>query len=535
MSDLINNVKSASGNIDAYFSDLTQMESIKSVENYISSKLGDYMKLPALRLGFYFAVSEKQLVAYKNAVVTNPVPVIPGQKVLIDAKYQLNAAAYVFLDSNQQVICVYPEKPTDVQDVSIMTKQEVTVPVGASYVVASAVYATEGAAVYVKRQPTDNACRSLSRLTSISENAAVSKSSVDYTDGYELGKYFAFDSEGGIPDFNRDPTNVYAVVIIDLLNSPVVYATGKVDYAATGIAILSADMLPIALLYHGPDHSSPVQTAFNDVLIDSENIAKTYPGARYVVISSYNKYLKVKKANVYLRSLPTDNDQVLYGKKYIAIGDSFTHGDWSGWTDSDGNSGTNSSEIYDTALGVYKTYPYWIAKRNSMTLVNMAVNGSTITKDGGNQMQFSNEKYKDIPLDADYITIRYGLNDTSKNVPVGAISDSQNTTFCGAWNTVLSWITANLPNARIGIVNEAAYLDSKYRDAVNAIGKKYGIPVLDLYNDPKVPMIMGHADADASVSKTVYDRHKVSSSNGHPNLDAHKRFSTVIENFLRSL
>lgn len=70
--------------------------------------------------------------------------------------------------------------------------------------------------------------------------------------------------------------------------------------------------------------------------------------------------------------LGTASGNVLYGKKYVACGDSFTAGDATGYTDAAGNTGTNS-DFYDQKLKAWKTYPWWIAKRNDMTLVNEAV------------------------------------------------------------------------------------------------------------------------------------------------------------------
>ncbi len=92
---------------------------------------------------------------------------------------------------------------------------------------------------------------------------------------------------------------------------------------------------------------------------------------------------------------------ILYGKKYVACGDSFTEG---GWTSNDKEDG-----CYDDELKMYKTYPYWIAKRNNMVLINEAKCGSTLAKNPKNSSRtdyFSNTRYKSIPADTDYITIK---------------------------------------------------------------------------------------------------------------------------------
>ncbi len=138
---------------------------------------------------------------------------------------------------------------------------------------------------------------------------------------------------------------------------------------------------------------------------------------------------------------------VLYGKKYVSCGDSFTQGDFSGWTDENGLSGKNSPVIYDADWKVYKTYPWWIAKRNNMTLVNEALCGSIMplskqyiayrdTGEGdavaeGYRNPFSYKRYAAIPEDADYITFWFGINDAS-NTNLGTIDDTTNETFYGA-------------------------------------------------------------------------------------------------------
>ena len=63
---------------------------------------------------------------------------------------------------------------------------------------------------------------------------------------------------------------------------------------------------------------------------------------------------------------------VLWGKKYVSCGDSFTNRTWK-LVDPSGKA------VYDSLWNCAKTYPYWIARRNSMQLVNLGVSGSTMT------------------------------------------------------------------------------------------------------------------------------------------------------------
>lgn len=238
---------------------------------------------------------------------------------------------------------------------------------------------------------------------------------------------------------------------------------------------------------------------------------------------------------------------VLYGKKYVACGDSFTQGDFSGWTDENGLSGHNSPVIYDSAMKYYKTYPWWIAKRNNMTLINEALCGSIMALDKSyvankdtisesTRSPFSLKRYKAIPEDADYITIWFGINDTS-HTNLGTIDDTTNETFYGAWNVVLEWLITNRPYAKIGIIitNGAG---SDYREAERKVAEKWGIPYLDMMGNKQVPVIFGRESSLGLSSKANSLRSasfRVTPSNGHPNIQAHEYQSTFIENFLRSL
>lgn len=238
---------------------------------------------------------------------------------------------------------------------------------------------------------------------------------------------------------------------------------------------------------------------------------------------------------------------ILWGKKWVACGDSFTEGDFSGYIDSNGLSGKNSPELYDSVKKMYKTYPWWVGERNNMTVINEAKCGSimpldkTYVEDPDNvaistRNPFSLNRYKAIPEDVDYITLWFGINDSS-HTNLGEITDVTNETFYGAWNVVLQYLIENHPYAKIGIiVTERGNVD--YRNALREIAKKWGIPYLDMMGDLQVPVMM-YRESELELSKTAgdlrYNAFKVGSSNGHPNLKAHEYQSTFIEAFLRRL
>lgn len=237
----------------------------------------------------------------------------------------------------------------------------------------------------------------------------------------------------------------------------------------------------------------------------------------------------------------------LWGKKYVACGDSFTQGDFSNWKDENGLSGENSAIIYDHEWKMYKTYPWWISRRNNMTLVNEAIRGTILALDKeylagvegisiDRRQPFSYQRYMNIPVDTDYCTIWFGIND-SVNTNLGAINDSTNETFYGAWNVVLEWLITYRPLMKIGIIitNDGAV---EWREATRQCARKWGIPYLDMMGDEQVPVIFGREKeleldprADALRKRTFL----VNTENGHPNILAHEYQSYFIEDFLRRL
>lgn len=224
-----------------------------------------------------------------------------------------------------------------------------------------------------------------------------------------------------------------------------------------------------------------------------------------------------------LRNAASIHD-VLQGKKYVACGDSFT-----AYTNAKFESG-----IYQ---GRDKTYPYLIGLRTGMDVNNMAVSGMSLVKKDGSDNYFSGDYFKGIPSDADYITIKLGINDVNYGSPIGTINDSDNTTFYGAWNVVMSYLIANYPYAKIGIIVTNGASD-EVMEAERAIAKKWGVPFLD-YGDYQTPL-MGRMSGfrDDVCSEALLARHnafRISDTDTHPNAKAHEYESTFIEAFLRSL
>ena len=243
---------------------------------------------------------------------------------------------------------------------------------------------------------------------------------------------------------------------------------------------------------------------------------------------------------------------ILHKKKWVVCGDSFTYGS---------ESGKIESGIY---AGKNKVYPYFIGNRNNMDIIQFFQSGKTlafpaIPGDFTNSLTCPTSPmyYQNIPVDADYITIYLGINDshhatgdsgsdgedTEGIIPLGTIEDSDTSTYYGAWNVVIPWLIENRPFAHLGIIVSNGCGKDEYRLAQIEIATKYGVPYIDLNGDKQTPaMIRSTNPAISEQIKTIINNKQGVDPEGvggfvnlHPNDAAHEFESTFIENFLRSL
>lgn len=285
-----------------------------------------------------------------------------------------------------------------------------------------------------------------------------------------------------------------------------------------------------------------------------------------------------------------EQSNVLHGKKLVVLGDSFTHSVANSLitTDSgekwqtivgDNYDDTFPSVVYDRNAGQwveqdgsYKTYDYWIAKRNNMSLFKLTEGGRTLSDINGNNSIA--KVYSEIPADADYILIKIGVNDSRNSaLSIGTIEYDDNgktslnidkTTFCGAFNSLLQHLTrinvsgdtypkdisasydGAINGVKIGIIVTNGTKETVGTDIVNAtieVAKFWGIPYLNEDGDVNLPLVHStvtrpvgsRAKSWASIRYSTANTNVVGWSDFHPNLLAHEMESTFVENFLRGL
>lgn len=307
---------------------------------------------------------------------------------------------------------------------------------------------------------------------------------------------------------------------------------------STGVAFNNAKIVfGITLISDDVSNVEPVQVG-NDTTItgDKYKYVSAINGAIIYTRETGEKYSVVYRDE--LKPYKTVEKSILYGKKYVACGDSFTEGAFNDFTDENGLVGKDSPVVYDTIRRMWKTYPWWIAERNNMTLINEAKSGSTFTNIANASNPFSINRYLAVPADADYITLMFGLNESGiSNERIGNKSDTTNETLWGAYNIVFEHFMTNMPFAKIGVILSDAWMPEKYANAVKEICYYWGIPVLDLKGDNNVPMGIGgrYAEHSAKARELRNSAFQNSSSDMHPNVKAHEYRSTYIEAFLRRL
>lgn len=207
---------------------------------------------------------------------------------------------------------------------------------------------------------------------------------------------------------------------------------------------------------------------------------------------------------------------VLSGKKWAVCGDSITSGEHAE-RDAEGN---------------YKTYDWFIARRNGMTLYRDGISGTTMTNRGASH-DFSVTRYQNIPADCDYITLWFGINDPAN--AIGTIDDTENTTLYGAYNVVIPYLIRSHPNAKIGLI--VSHDIGTKAAVIRAIAHKYGIGIFDIQGDEKIPFWADWKHERTYVDQDIADFRMANwlADGQHPNTEGYYQISTSMEAWLKTL
>lgn len=250
-------------------------------------------------------------------------------------------------------------------------------------------------------------------------------------------------------------------------------------------------------------HTARLATAMVTVNVD-------YPAA-FVAYSFTRKMSDEFRLNTaQLAQVPSNP---LYGKILSLSGDSIAYG-----------------------AGYTGGYGKIIGGRNSMTVENKAVQGATITagtmKDGIPRHWICRD-IVNMRSDADYVILEGGVNDGANSVPIGAVSSGytaalDDTTFCGAFESMLKAALARYPAKKIGyvLVHYMTYSQNTYNPYIIQMLEKWGIPYINLFKEcPPLYFI--------DALKTAYT---LASDGWHPNEAGYRAYYTdKIEAWMKTL
>ena len=202
---------------------------------------------------------------------------------------------------------------------------------------------------------------------------------------------------------------------------------------------------------------------------------------------------------------------------YCAFGDSITWG-------------------YDRLTDAQMENPYSKLVASSLSLKafkNAGINGLTFVSNVAGrgciaETVISETKQYDI------ISVMCGVNDYTLSTPIGTLDDNTTSSIYGSLDVIATTLKENNPNAFIFFMtpyqsghsgnclenNSAGYNLLDVANAVKAVANKYGIPVLDMFNEGKFEL---------------YGMYAENSDKVHPNQDFVTRYTAPqIVDFIRA-
>lgn len=207
-----------------------------------------------------------------------------------------------------------------------------------------------------------------------------------------------------------------------------------------------------------------------------------------------------------------------YNKTWMVIGDSLTD---------------------PTTLGADKIYADYVANNLGLTVINKGVGGTGYWRGTDVNKAFYQRIASFTEAAPDIITFFGSFNDLgtdSRGIDgsdiIGTATDSTSETIGGCINLTLNAIIQYAPDALLGIMAptewQGYYHNSEtqqYVKLLKDIAEYRGIPFLDLYT-------ASNLRPNESVFRNTY---YLNADGTHPNTLGHKRFSGLVEQFIKSL
>ena len=251
--------------------------------------------------------------------------------------------------------------------------------------------------------------------------------------------------------------------------------------------------------------TSANQSAFTSIS-DEETIAPA--GAEYILIA-YNSNVQPSACKTVVSYIPTKWN----GKKWVCVGDSLT------------------AENIRTSIHYFD----YIAGQTGLTVVNMGVSGSGYARLRESNQAFY-QRISACPADADVVTIFGSFNDLGAGLPIGSVSDNDESSIAGCINKTIDNLQAVIPLVNLGIIAPTPWNTTQpatsgqaydYVEMLKAICEHRSIPFLDLWRCSN----LRPWDADFRDVAYTHD-----GGNGtHPDENGHKLIAPRFMGFLESL
>lgn len=509
-----------------------------SSPKYIEDEFDDVTSEYIAHTGYYLDKNGGWAVLSDDnvSVVVEPMSLEEADGLFVTSSSQFATYHMVLTDANGMVLASYNGEDTSVPDIWIRHEIDATT-IKAKFPRATTVLL----GTYLSKNLKLERHRSITMQEKIQEiGASISDTEFnipveveEITGELSVGYLGKIGGIGNTDDYRH--TGFFDISAYDTLTANVSYGWAAVDYCLYDVNE--------QFLAYGHDDSSGIT---KQITIATADIVAAYPAARYIKFSGVTKgntrlrvYSTAKSKNITtgLTSIIAASN-VLFGKKIAFCGDSFTAASNLG------------DDYYDAYRLCYRSYGQRIAERNAMKLYHDGVSGSTMhvvdSESPDTRKPFAYQRYKDVPLDCDYIILQFGLNESGladNASTLGARDSTDVTTMWGSWNTVLGYLIENHPIARIGVIMSDAWMPQSYFTALKEICEWWGVPLLDLGGDPNVPLMNGGRRSGSGLTlnpvvaalrnKTFYQNYDTNDS--HPNDAGHEWRSTVIENWIRSL
>ena len=295
-------------------------------------------------------------------------------------------------------------------------------------------------------------------------------------------------------------------------SSSVEMSSSSVESSCSGKLVVSSSISESVKSSSSAELSSSAESSSSSELVKSSSSAES-SSSELPVVSSSSKSLE--------------------GVVWYVVGDSFSSGDFEGLDPKP----TIKEGKY---AGKSPVYSYLIGNRTGCDVRNIAVGGTTICyyDTYGFTKPENGIMYRTDFSDADIITIYYGINDSHNQIPIGNIDDMDPTTFYGAFNVALDYLTKNYPKAKIGIIVSNGCDTEDYPEATEQIAIKWKLPYLDLdggVNGITMLRSSSRNPTPDAEKKEILKQQWVHEHNWHPNEYAHELESHFIEEWLLTL